>query len=177
MLTWEHKWKRSFGRCRRRWKNNIKTDVARLDWLGIDVIHLVQDTDRLQAVVDRTVNFKVRKGKEFLEWCRDSELLKKDAAPLDCCSLSPCAYWPVQIQRFTNTLHSDFLYLIYKPLERGEGGGGPSEGLYTKRTAETTRMQAYVHASSGIRTQYPSFRTVENNTQLRPRGCCDRQVT
>jgi hypothetical protein len=61
MLTWKHKWKRSFGWCRRRWKNNNKIDVVRLHWEGIDVIHLIQDRDRLQVVVDRTMNFKVKK--------------------------------------------------------------------------------------------------------------------
>jgi hypothetical protein len=61
MLTGKHKWKRSFGRCRRRWENNIKIDVTRFEWEGIDVIHLIQDTDRLQAVVKRAINFKVKK--------------------------------------------------------------------------------------------------------------------
>jgi hypothetical protein len=106
---------------------------------------------------------KFKKGQEFLGWCRDSEFLKKYAALLDCCNLFPCAYWPMQIQRFTKTLPSAFLYLIYKPLW---GGDSPSEGLHTKRTAETTKMQTYVLASSGIRTHYPSFRTVENSTHL-----------
>jgi len=34
MLIGKHKWKTLFGRRRRRWENNIKIDVARLDWRG-----------------------------------------------------------------------------------------------------------------------------------------------
>jgi hypothetical protein len=69
MLTGKHKWERSFGRCRRSWENNIETDVARLEWESTDVVHLIQDTDRLQAVVNRTIDFKVKKkeSQEFLE--------------------------------------------------------------------------------------------------------------
>jgi len=33
----------------------------------IDVIHLIQDTERLQAVVNRAINFRVNKGQEFHE--------------------------------------------------------------------------------------------------------------
>ena len=47
--------------------NNIKIDVATLEWEGIDMIHLIQDTDRLQAAVNRAINFKVKKNpKTFL---------------------------------------------------------------------------------------------------------------
>jgi hypothetical protein len=81
----------------------------------------------------------------------DSELLKQDAAPLDCFSRSSCACWPVQIQRLLKTIIPNFRILFMKHLARGGGGGGgPSESLYTTRTAKTTRMQMYIHVSSGL---------------------------
>jgi hypothetical protein len=37
--------KRPLGRCRRRWKNNIKMDLREIGWVGMDWIHLAHDRD------------------------------------------------------------------------------------------------------------------------------------
>jgi hypothetical protein len=34
------------GRPRRRWENNIKTDLREIGWEGVDWIHLAQDRDQ-----------------------------------------------------------------------------------------------------------------------------------
>ena len=39
----------------------VKIDVAKLEWEGIDAIHLIQDTDRLQAIVKREIDFKAKR--------------------------------------------------------------------------------------------------------------------
>jgi hypothetical protein len=37
---------RPLGRPRRRWKDNIKTDLREIGWGGMDWIHLAQDRDQ-----------------------------------------------------------------------------------------------------------------------------------
>jgi hypothetical protein len=44
--------KRALGKRRRRWVDNIKTDLADLGWDGMDWIGLAQDTDRWKALVN-----------------------------------------------------------------------------------------------------------------------------
>jgi hypothetical protein len=44
--------RRPFGRPRRRWEENIKTDVRKIGFGGVDWIHLVQDRDLWLALVD-----------------------------------------------------------------------------------------------------------------------------
>ena len=51
--------KRPLGRPRRRWKDNIKTDLQEVggdfgDWMG-----LAQDKDRWRELVSRVMNFRV----------------------------------------------------------------------------------------------------------------------
>jgi hypothetical protein len=51
--------KRPLGRPRRRWEDNIKTDIQELgggceDWIG-----LAQDKDRWRALVNAVMNFRV----------------------------------------------------------------------------------------------------------------------
>ena len=51
--------KKSLGRQRRRWEDNIKTDLEEVgrgcgDWTG-----LAQDRDRWQALVSTVMNFRV----------------------------------------------------------------------------------------------------------------------
>jgi hypothetical protein len=43
---------RSLGRPRRRWEDNIKTDLREIGWGGIDWIHLTQDRDQWRALVN-----------------------------------------------------------------------------------------------------------------------------
>jgi hypothetical protein len=45
-------------------------------------------------------------------------------------------------------------------------GIGPSQGHYLHRTAQHRKMRTHIHASSGIRTRYPSVRAVEDRTCL-----------
>jgi hypothetical protein len=43
--------RRPLGRFRRRWEDNIKTDLQEVGWGDIDWIDLAQDGDRWQALV------------------------------------------------------------------------------------------------------------------------------
>jgi hypothetical protein len=51
--------KRPLGRPRRRWYDNIRTDLREIGWEGVDWIHLVQDRDQWQAVVNMVMNLRV----------------------------------------------------------------------------------------------------------------------
>jgi hypothetical protein len=42
--------KRSLGRPRCRWEDNIKRDLKEIGWKGVDCIHLVQDRDQWWAL-------------------------------------------------------------------------------------------------------------------------------
>jgi hypothetical protein len=44
--------KRPLGRPRRRWVDNIKTDLREIGWDGMDCIDLVQDRDHWRALVN-----------------------------------------------------------------------------------------------------------------------------
>jgi len=50
--------KRSLGRPRRRWENNIKMDLQEVGGVG-DWMELAQDRDRWQALVNIVMNFLV----------------------------------------------------------------------------------------------------------------------
>ena len=51
--------KRPFGRPRRRWEDNIKTDLQEVACEGMDWIDLAQDKDRCRAVVNAVMNLRV----------------------------------------------------------------------------------------------------------------------
>jgi hypothetical protein len=51
--------KRPLGRPRRRWKDNIKTDLLEVGCEGMDCIQLPQDRDRWPALVNAVMNPKV----------------------------------------------------------------------------------------------------------------------
>jgi hypothetical protein len=51
--------RRPLGRPRRRWDNNIKLDLMEIGFGDVDWIHLAQDTDRWQAVVNTVMNLWV----------------------------------------------------------------------------------------------------------------------
>jgi hypothetical protein len=45
--------KRSLGRQRRRWVDNIKMDLREIGWDGVDWIDMAQDRDQWRALVNR----------------------------------------------------------------------------------------------------------------------------
>jgi hypothetical protein len=47
------------GRPKRRWEDNIKTDLQEIRWGGIDWIELAQDRDRWRALVIAVMNLRV----------------------------------------------------------------------------------------------------------------------
>jgi hypothetical protein len=48
------------GRPRRRWENNINTDIQEVGCGGMDWIDLVQDKDSLLVLVNVEMNFRVQ---------------------------------------------------------------------------------------------------------------------
>jgi hypothetical protein len=53
--------KRPIGRPRRGWEDDIKTDLRKIGWVGIDWIDLAQDMDQWRALVNTVMNFGFRK--------------------------------------------------------------------------------------------------------------------
>jgi hypothetical protein len=53
------KGKRSFGRPRRRWEDNIKIDLRERGWGCMEWIHLAQDKDQWMSLVNTVMNFRV----------------------------------------------------------------------------------------------------------------------
>jgi hypothetical protein len=51
--------KRSLGRPRRRWVDNIKIDLREIGWNGMDWIDLAQDRDQWRALVNTVMNLQV----------------------------------------------------------------------------------------------------------------------
>jgi hypothetical protein len=51
--------KRSLGRPRCRWENNIKIDLQKVGCGGIDWIELAKDRDRWRALVNAVMNLRV----------------------------------------------------------------------------------------------------------------------
>jgi hypothetical protein len=51
--------KRSLGRPRHRWEDNIKVDLREIGWGGMDWIDLAQDRDHWRALVKMVMNLWV----------------------------------------------------------------------------------------------------------------------
>jgi len=51
--------KRSLGRTRRRWQDNIKIDLQKVGCGVMDWIELAQDRDRWRALVNAVMNLRV----------------------------------------------------------------------------------------------------------------------
>jgi hypothetical protein len=51
--------RRPLGRPRRRWEDNIKTDIQEVKWEGVDWNDLAQDKDRWRALVNAVMNLRV----------------------------------------------------------------------------------------------------------------------
>ena len=56
--------KRPLGRPRRRWEDNIKTDLQEVGCGGIDWIELAHDKDRWRALVNAVMNLRVPQNAE-----------------------------------------------------------------------------------------------------------------
>jgi hypothetical protein len=51
--------KRSIGRPRRRWMDNIKMDLREIEWCGLDWIDLIQNRYQWRALVNMVMNLRV----------------------------------------------------------------------------------------------------------------------
>jgi hypothetical protein len=51
--------KRSLGRLRHRWVDNIKMDLREIEWSGMDWINLAQGRDHWRAPVNMVMNLWV----------------------------------------------------------------------------------------------------------------------
>ena len=51
--------KRTLGRPRRRWEDNIKMDLQEVGCVGMEWIELAQDRDRWRALVTAVMNLRV----------------------------------------------------------------------------------------------------------------------
>jgi hypothetical protein len=51
--------RRSLGRPRRRWVDNIKIDLKEVGWDGMDWIDLAQDRDKWRAIVITLMNLGI----------------------------------------------------------------------------------------------------------------------
>jgi hypothetical protein len=51
--------RRSLGRPRRRWVDNIKMDLRKIGWDGVDWVYLAQDRDHWRALVNTVMNLRV----------------------------------------------------------------------------------------------------------------------
>jgi hypothetical protein len=51
--------KRQLGRPRCRWEDNIRMDLKKIGWEGVDWMHLAQDWDQWRAVMNTVTNLLV----------------------------------------------------------------------------------------------------------------------
>jgi hypothetical protein len=51
--------RRSLGRPRRRWVDNIKIDLREIEWDGMDWIDVAQDRDQWRALVKTVMNLRL----------------------------------------------------------------------------------------------------------------------
>jgi len=59
VLVAKHEGKRPLARPRRRWEDNIKTDLQEVGCGGLDWIKLAQDRDRWRSLVNTVMNLRV----------------------------------------------------------------------------------------------------------------------
>jgi hypothetical protein len=59
ILVGEPEGKRPLGRPRRRWVDNIKTDLREIEWGGMDWIDVAQDRDQCIALVNTVMKLRV----------------------------------------------------------------------------------------------------------------------
>jgi hypothetical protein len=51
--------KRQLGRPRRRWMDNIRMDLVKVEWGDVDWIGLAQDRNRWRALVNSVLNIRL----------------------------------------------------------------------------------------------------------------------
>jgi hypothetical protein len=67
ILVGKSQGKRPLGRLNHRWEGNILMDLRETEWEGVDRIHLAQDRDQWQALVNMVMNLWVpQKAGNFL---------------------------------------------------------------------------------------------------------------
>jgi hypothetical protein len=59
ILVGKSEGKRLLGRLRRRWEDNIRMDLRKTGWEGVDWIHLAQDGYQWRAVMNTVMNLRV----------------------------------------------------------------------------------------------------------------------
>jgi len=59
ILVGKPEWRRPLGRPRRRWEDNIRTNLREIRWEDVDWIPLAQDRDQCWAVVNTVMNLLV----------------------------------------------------------------------------------------------------------------------
>jgi hypothetical protein len=59
LLVGKPEGKRPLGRPRRRWVDNIRTDLGEVGWGDVDWIGLAQDRNRWRALVNSVLNLRV----------------------------------------------------------------------------------------------------------------------
>jgi hypothetical protein len=74
--------KRLLGRPRRRWVDDIKTDLTEKGCDGMDWIELAQDRDQWRALVNTVMHLRVPQHCwECPEWLHNWQLPRKGSAP------------------------------------------------------------------------------------------------
>jgi hypothetical protein len=59
MLVGKHEGKRQLRTPRHRWDDNIRMDLIEIGWENVDWIHLAQNRDQWQALVNMIMHFQV----------------------------------------------------------------------------------------------------------------------
>jgi hypothetical protein len=70
---------RPLGRTRRRWVDNIRMYVRDIGWDGVDLIDMVQDSEKWRTLVNTVMNLRVPQNAG--KWLHNRRLLKKGSAP------------------------------------------------------------------------------------------------
>jgi hypothetical protein len=67
ILVWKPEWKRQLGRPRCGWEDNIKMDLGAIGLEDVDWVHLAQDIDWWQAVMNTKANVRFHKRQVIFE--------------------------------------------------------------------------------------------------------------